>query len=255
MTWASVRALIGKELRQVRRSRGAVVSSALLPILLMLVVPLGQLAGFSAADGPPALSPVGAARASNPASAALLDRFDRPIELYSGLLLPLFVAMTGVVVPSVATAYAVVAERERRSLDLLMALPVSVAEVLVAKVLGVFVVALGVVLPLFAIQSIALLSLGATDAVRVLALLLVLLGSFTCSVGVTFVVTILARDYRTANNLSGLQIGPVVLLTPLVLLLIPGLLGFLALAALLAAIGLTALLIAWRWITFERYLA
>ena len=252
MSGAAVRALVAKELLQVRRSRGALISSTLLPILLMLVVPLGQLAGFTAASGQSDLS---SAAASNPANAALLDRFDRPIELFTGLLLPLFVAMTGVVVPSVATAYAVVAERERRSIDLLMALPVSVTEVLVAKVLTVFVLALGVTLPLFAIQSAALLFAGVTDAPRVVALLLVLLGAFTCSVGVTFVITILARDYRTANNLSGLQVGPVVLLTPLLLLLLPGLLGFVVLSAVLAAVGLLALFIAWRWITFERYLA
>ncbi|HET7770132.1 MAG TPA: ABC transporter permease subunit [Chloroflexota bacterium] len=252
MSWAAVRALVGKELRQLRRSRGAVVSSALLPILLMIIVPLGQLAGFSAAGDASGLS---TANASNPANAAILARFERPIGLFTDLLLPLFVAMTGVVVPSVATAYAVVAERERRSIDLLMALPVSVTEVLVAKVLTVFLLALGVTLPLFVIQSTALLIAGVTDVGRVLALLLVLLGSFTCSVGVTFVITILARDYRTANNLSGLQIGPVVLMTPLLLLLLPGPPGFVLLAALLAALGLVALFIAWRWITFERYLA
>src|SRR5687768_428811 len=219
MSWAAVRALLGKELRQVRRSRGAVVSSALLPTLLMLVVPLGQMAGFSAAGGQSGVLPNAT---SNPANALLLQRFDRPIELFTGVLLPLFVAMTGVVVPSVATAYAIVAERERRSIDLLMALPVSVTEVLVAKVLSVFLVALGVVLPLFVIQSAVLLGAGVTDAARVFALLLVLLGAFTCSVGVTFVITIVARDYRTANNLSGLQIGPAVLLTPLLLFLVPG---------------------------------
>jgi ABC-2 type transport system permease protein len=126
---------------------------------------------------------------------------------------------------------------------------------LVAKVLSVFLVALGVVLPLFVIQAVTLLTLGVVDVGRIASLLLVLLGAFTCSVGVTFVITILARDYRTANNLSGMQIGPVVLLTPLVLLLLPGPIGFVTLAASLAVIGLVALFIAWRWITFERYLA
>src|SRR5688572_7889107 len=100
MSWPAVRALVGKELRQVRRSRGAVISSALLPTLLMLIVPLGQMAGFSAAGGSADLS---AAGASNPANAAILARFERPIGLFTDLLLPLFVAMTGVVVPSVAT--------------------------------------------------------------------------------------------------------------------------------------------------------
>ena len=248
MSWPAVRALVRKELRQVRRSRGAVVSSALLPILLMLLAPLGQLTAFAASEQT-ALPP------GNAANDALMARFARPIELFTGVVLPLFVAMTGVVVPSVATAYAVVAERERRSIDLLMALPVTVTEVLVAKVLTVFLVALGVVLPLFAIQSTALLLMGFGDVWQVAARLLVLLGAFTCSVGVTFVITILARDYRTANNLSGLQIGPVVLLTPLVLLLLPGPAGLVALSAVLASIGLLALFVAWRWITFERYLA
>ena len=252
MSWSAVRALMRKELRQTRRSRGAVASSALLPILLMLLVPLGQLAAFSSIATETAPIPGSPGSAVN---AALLARFARPVDVYTGVLLPLFVAMTGVVVPSVATAYAVVAERERRSLDLLMALPVSVAEVLVAKVLTIFLVSSGVVLPLFAIQSTALLVAGVSDVWGVAARLLVLLGSFTCSVGVTFVITIVARDYRTANNLSGLQIGPVVLLTPLLLLLIPGFAGMAALAAVLGAIGVLALLIAWRWITFERYLA
>ena len=249
MSWSAVRALLGKELLQMRRSRGALISSTLLPILLMVVIPLGQLAAFSSTSSQAAMA------TGNATNTALLARFARPVEAFTGLILPLLIAMTGVVVPSVATAYAVVAERERRSLDLLMALPVSVTEVLVAKVLSVFLVALGVVLPLFVIQAAALLTLGAADVGRIAALLLVLLGAFTCSVGVTFVITILARDYRTANNLSGLQIGPVVLLAPLLLLLLPGPLGFVTLAASLAAIGLVALFIAWRWITFERYLA
>ena len=251
MSGAAVRVLLGKELRQVSRSRGALLSSTLLPILLMLVVPMAQLAAFSASSGQEALT----AGSRSAANAALLARFERPMAMYTGLMLPLFVAMTGVVVPSVATAYAVVAERERRSLDLLMALPVTVTEVLVAKVLSIFLVALAVVLPLFAIQSAVLLTVGVMGPAEVAALLSVLLGAFACSVGVTFVITILSRDYRTANNLSGIQIGPVVLVTPLVLLLLPGPLGFLTLSAVLTAIGALALLIAWRWITFERYLA
>ena len=68
-------------------------------------VPMAQLAAFSSSSGQEALT----AGSRNAANAALLARFDRPMAMYTGLMLPLFVAMTGVVVPSVATAYAVVA--------------------------------------------------------------------------------------------------------------------------------------------------
>ncbi|HEU5315243.1 MAG TPA: ABC transporter permease subunit [Chloroflexota bacterium] len=251
LTGGAVRALLGKELLQLRRSRGALISSTLLPLLMMLGVPLMQVAAFRSMT-PEQLA---AGATANPANAALLARFERPMDLFTGVLLPLFVAMTGVLVPAVATAYAVVAERERRSLDLLMALPVSVADVLVAKVLSVFVMAVGVVAPLFAIQSAVLLALGVTTLANVFWLLVVLAGAFCCSIGVTFVITIVARDYRTANNLSGLQVGPVVILAPLCLLALRGWVGFALLALIFASIGLIALVIAWRWITFERYLA
>jgi len=243
-----IRSLLWKELRQLRRSRGALASATLLPIVMLLVMPFVQLAAFRSIDA-------SQLAASNPANQAILARFDRPIDLYTTVILPLFVALTGVIVPAVATAYAVVTERERRSLDLIMALPVSVADVLVTKVLSVMVVALAVVLPLFAINMGVMLGLGVLDLLGAFLLLLVLFGAFTCSIGVTFVVTIVARDFRTANNLSGLQMLPVMALTPALLLTLPTVPGFLALASALAAVGLFALFVAWRWITFERYLA
>ena len=248
---AAVGALLRKELRQLRRSRGALISSTLLPALLMLIVPLAQAFAFQSMT-PEQLA---LSASTNPANAALLARFERPAELFTSVLLPMFVAMTGVLVPAVATAYAIVAERERRSLDLLMALPVSVADVLVAKVLSVFAMAVGIVVPLYVAQTAVLLALGVTTVSSALWLLIVLAGAFCCSIGVTFVITIVARDYRTANNLSGLQVGPVVILAPLCLIALRGWLGFAVLAAVLASIGVVAFVIAWRWITFERYLA
>lgn len=243
-----VRSLLWKELRQLRRSRGALASTTLLPIFMLLVVPFMQLAAFRSMD-------TAQIAAANPTNQAMLARFERPIDLYTTLILPLFVALTGVIVPAVATSYAVVTERERRSLDLLMALPVAVADVLVAKVVSVMVVAFAVVLPLFTINMGVMLALGVLEPLRVILHLMVLLGAFTCSIGVNFVVTIVARDFRTANNLSGLQVLPAVALTPALLLTLPTVLGFLALASALAAVGLVALFIAWRWISFERYLA
>lgn len=241
----AVRTLLWKELRQMRRSRRAIFSTVILPFMLLVVVPLGQAAAFRSA--PPQ------AMAGLPD--VLVERFGRPLELFTGLLLPLFVTMAGVLVPTVAASYTIIAEREQRSLDLLMALPVAVADVLVAKVAAVLLLSAGVVLPLFAVQSAALLARGVVAPGYAAVLLVVLLAALICSSGITFIVTLVARDFRTANNISGLQFAPVLGMTVAVLVVAPDPVRFPLLAALLAAAGLVALAAARRWLTFERYLA
>jgi ABC-type transport system involved in multi-copper enzyme maturation permease subunit len=243
-----VSALLWKELRQIRRNRAAVTSSLLMPLLLLLIVPLGQLAAFRTA-------PERAFGGVSGANAFLLAHFGGPRDLFTFLLLPLFVALAGTLVPLVAASYTVVAERERRSLDLLMALPVTVRDILAAKVLAVLIVTSGVVLPLFAINAGTMLAQGMIPPVHAVLLALVLLGALVCSSGISFVVTLLARDFRAANNLNGILTGPLMLSIMATLLLIPGYTRLVVVAAGLAAIGLLSLVVAARWITFERYLS
>lgn len=246
---ARVSALLWKELRQIRRNRAAVTSSLLMPLLLLLVVPLGQLTAFRAA-------PVRAFGAGgSAANAFLLERFGGPRDLFTFLLLPLFVALAGLLVPLVAASYTVVAERERRSLDLLMALPVTVRDILAAKVLAVLIVTGVVVLPLFALNAGTMLTQRVIPPIHAALLALVLFGALVCSSGVAFVVTLVARDFRAANNLNGILTGPLLLGIAATLGLIPGYARLVAVALGLAAIGVLALLAAARWITFERYLS
>ena len=54
--------------------------------------------------------------------------------------LALLFVLGGLLLPTLTTTYAIIAERERRSLELLISLPVSVAEVLAAKILAVLIV-------------------------------------------------------------------------------------------------------------------
>ena len=48
----------------------------------------------------------------------------------------MMVAIGGLIVPSVAASYTVIAERERRTIELLVALPVSVGDILVEMITG-----------------------------------------------------------------------------------------------------------------------
>jgi ABC-type Na+ efflux pump permease subunit len=149
----------------------------------------------------------------------------------------------------------VVAERERRSLDLLIALPVTVRDILAAKVLAVLIVTGAVVLPLFAVNAAMMLAQGVIPPVHAALLALVLLGALVGSSGVAFVITLVARDFRAANNLSGILTGPLLLAIAATLGLIPGYTRLVVVAAGLAVLGALCLVAAARWITFERYLS
>lgn len=242
---ATVRALLWKELRQIRRSRTALPTATVLPVLLLVVVPLGQLAALRAETD---------SSTGSMGTAGLGARFSDPLELFIQVLLPLFVTLAGLLVVPVTATYTIVAERERRSLDLLMALPATVEDILAAKLLAVLAVGSCLTVPLFAVDAAVLLTLGILPAGHAALLLGVLLAALACSVGLTFVVTLLSRDFRTANNVSALQTMPVLLAALAVLLALPGAAGLVAVTALLLAAGTLAALAARRWITFERYL-
>ncbi len=239
--------LLRKELRQLRRSRGALLSATLLPILLMLLVPMGQLFALQA-------DPTGQSmRTQGPLPPGLTDMTE-PSDLFLYVMFPLFVTLGGLVVPSVSATYTVVSEREKRSIELLMAMPVSIAEVLAAKLLAMLIVAMAVVLPLFAIDMGALFVLGYATPGYALVMLALLLAALTCAVGVALLLALLARDFRTANNLNGALLGPLIVAMMGVMFGVPGVLRFPALIAVLLAVGFGAVYVGLRWLTFERYL-
>jgi ABC-2 type transport system permease protein len=245
-----VRILLGKELRQVRRSRGALASATLLPLFLMTVMPLGQLFIARSAAAPPQSKPSGAF-----APPGLADVGNDQTKLLVSVMLPLFIVMGGLIVPSISATYTVVAEREKRTLDLLMALPVSVANILVAKLLAMLVLAGIVVLPLFWIDVAVLVAMGLISAVDILLLLVMLLAAIGCSVGVALLLALLAGDFRTANNLNGAFLGPLIVVVVAIFFLLTSPLRDVLLTVVLVGVGLLAVLAGLRWLTFERYLA
>jgi ABC-2 type transport system permease protein len=231
--------LLRKELLQVRRSRGALLSGILLPLLLMVVMPGFQLASLRSV------------RDAGPLPADLAD----PQQLFTGFLLPLVVALSGLIVPSVAATYTVVAEHERGTLELLVALPVRAGEVLLAKMLAMLILAVGVAVPLFAIDAVAVVLLGLGDASYLIQLLAVLVAALVCSVCEALVLALLARDLRTTNNLNGALITPLTVIMVAILLGAPPAVRLAALAAFLLLLALVAYLCAARWLTFERYVS
>jgi ABC-2 type transport system permease protein len=245
------RVLLRKELRQYLRSRTAVMTGLLLPALIMVVAPLAQLGASTAGQT--------AARAAQrsatlPPGVPGLHGMDQLETLFLYFTFPLFFVLGGLMTPSLAAAHTVISERERRSLELLVALPVSVRDILAAKTAANVLVAVATLLPLFAVDAFAVLALTHVGPLYVMAALLLLLSSLAASVGISLLLALVARDFRTANNLNGAFVLPAMLMTGLCVTLIPGLWRFVVLSGLMLVLGGVAYLIARRWLTFERYL-
>lgn len=244
-----VRILFGKEWRQLLRSRGAMVTALLLPLLLLVIIPGLQLLGLSAGPTPNLNLPPGV-----PLPRGLRALAADPQAMMRAMLVP-FIALGGLIVPSVTASYILISERESRTLELLVALPVRVGQILLAKLLALLALASLVTVVLFSLDAVLILALRVGSPGYVLGLLAVLLTSLTFSTTTALLVSLLARDYRTANNLNGLLIGPTILLCFFVMLAVPGPLATsLLLAALFTVGSAVATFVALKVITFERLL-
>jgi ABC-type Na+ efflux pump permease subunit len=245
--------LVWKEVRQLPRKRGAALSAVFFPLLLLFVLPVGQMLGIS--HLPPDALAANRLPAGTPLPAVMEQVNRDPAAAFRLLSMPLVALLGGLVVPSVMATHTIVIERERRTLELLVALPVRAGDILLAKMLAMLVLAVGVAVPLFAIDAAAIAWLGLADLGYLLGLLLVLLAALGCSVCESLVLALLARDLRTTNNLNGALLTPVTVAIVAILLSAPPGLRLPALAALLLALAALAFLCAARWLTFERYLS
>lgn len=244
-----VRILFGKEWRQLLHSRGAMLSALLLPLLLLVIVPGLQMLGMRVGNTQALNLPPGV-----PLPRGLREMVGDPMAMMRAFLVP-FMALGGLIVPSVTASYILITERESRTLELLVALPVRVGQILLAKLLALLTLASLVTVVLFSIDAVLILALEVGSVGYVLGLLAVLLTSLTFSATTALLVSLLARDFRTANNINGLLIGPVILLCFTVTLGVPGpLLTSLLLATLFALGSVVATYVAMKVITFERLL-
>ncbi|MFY0528252.1 ABC transporter permease subunit [Archangium gephyra] len=244
-----VRILFRKEWRQLVRSRGAMLTALLLPILLLVVIPGLQMLGMKMGATKPVNLPPGVELPRG-----LREMAEDPVAMMRAMLVP-FIALGGLIVPSVTASYILITERESRTLELLVALPVRVGQILLAKLLALLVLASSVTLVLFSVDAVLILGLGIGSPGFVLALLAVLLSSLTFSTTTALLVSLLARDFRTANNINGLLIGPTILVCFFVTLAVPGpFLSSLLLAVLFAIGSVVATFVSMKVVTFERLL-
>jgi ABC-type Na+ efflux pump permease subunit len=243
--------LCRKEALQLVRSRSPLATATLLPALLLLFAPLGQMAALVNTEQkgwvmvlPPTFR----------APPGLLGLERDPAVLVRFLLASL-VAMGGLVVPAVASSYTMVSERESRTLELLASLPVSIRDVLASKLLVILGFSATVTSLMLSLDVAVLWRLRMASVPFGLSLYVLLASALLYSTASALLISLLARDFRTANQLGGALLGPTTVVAVFVLAYGPvGAGSVLALAGIFLAAAALALFVALRVVTFERLL-
>lgn len=246
MRSGAIASLLWKETRQIGRNRSALLTATFLPFIILFVAPIQLLLQFKLVG----MRGTDPATSGFPGFADLSD----PMQVLVQFIYPMLFVLGGLLLPGLTTTYAIVAERERRSLELLVSLPVSVGEILAAKLLAVLVVTALVGLPYLAVVITLLLTLGVADAAAVPALLAPFAAAVICSTAISLLLTLLARDFRTANNLNGAFFVPILIVTLVTMSLVSGAARTYVLSLVLLVIAAAAAAVALRWVSFERYL-
>jgi predicted permease len=167
--------------------------------------------------------------------------------------MPLFVALGGLVVPPYCTTLSSVSGSA--GIELLVALPVSLRQILWSKLLAVLALTSATTIPFFVLQQSIALSRGWLTFSYVAALFVLLLAAEAYSASSALVVALMARDYRTANNISGALLGPlIVLILTFLSLTQPGEERLFVLSFGLIVLAAASLFLAVRVISLERFL-
>ena len=139
--WNAIRLIIGKDLRAVRRSKAIVLPMIIVPAVLLILLPVA--AG--------AVRPLGPHRARCRARSARrcctgmaepivsLPEREQIVVLVLGYLLSPLLLVIPLMVSAVLAADAFAGEKERRTLEGLLLLPISDRDLFLAKVLSAYV--------------------------------------------------------------------------------------------------------------------
>ncbi len=191
------------------------VGMTLFPPLVILGA--GILAVYAAALYPPSEQDVRALYASAPAAAGL-DPKDAVQGFIATYFLILFMLIP-TVVPLTIAIYSVIGEKSARTLEPLLATPVGVGELLLAKSVASTIPAVLVTWIAYLVYLLAVVSLGSPAAVRavtaprwVLAVIVMVPLLTALSVNLGILISTRVNDVRVAQQIGGLVVVPVVAL-------------------------------------------
>lgn len=220
MNWPAIRAVITRDVRAISRSKAVVLPMLLVPTLLLVVLPLaiGLLARYR--SGPDLADFLDSMPSQLAEQLGSRPNNERLVLLVNGYLLaPLFLIVP-LMVSAVLAADAFAGEKERRTLEALLHLPISDRELFVAKLLTAFVPAMVVSWGGFLAFAIVANSVAWPVMHRVFVptqlwavmIIWVAPAVATLGLGVMVRVSARARTSQEANQLGGAVILPLIVL-------------------------------------------
>ncbi len=217
---AAVRALLRRDLVAVRRSKAVVIPMLIVPVLLLVVLPLLIGLGARGAPAPDLTRFLDSLPGDLAAPIAGLPSHEQLVVLVLGYLLaPLFLIVP-LMVSSVLAADAFAGEKERRTMETLLHLPVRDRDLFLAKLLGAFLPAvaiswLGFLAFAVVANTVAWPVLGRIFVPTPMWLVMILwVGPAVAALGLGVMVRVSARARTTqeANQLGGAVVLPLIFL-------------------------------------------
>jgi ABC-2 type transport system permease protein len=244
-----VQLLFWKEVRQLTRNTAAMLSSLFMPAVLIVLAPI--LALLASRTEPYRTLRV-------PQLTSTLPGFDLVHDgegYFLYVTLPFLFVIAALLTPILAGVHTLIVERERRSLELLMALPVMVSDILAAKLAAILATAVATIVPMFLVDAVVIVSLTGAGMAYVAGTLFLIVTTLVAAMSASLLMALMARDLRSATSLGGTLSVPPLLLTGLCVVFVPGLGRFAVLGLLMLALGCGTLYSGLRWLTSERYVA
>ncbi|MEZ5142641.1 MAG: ABC transporter permease subunit [Acidimicrobiales bacterium] len=148
--WVAIRTVMAKDLTAVKRSKAIMIPMIAVPLVLLIFLPLGIGLFARSAPSEQVASSIDRLRDIGPFATELFDPIltlperERLIVLILGYLLSPMLLVIPLMVSAVLAADAFAGEKERRTLEGLLHLPVADRDLFVAKVLGAFLPAIAI---------------------------------------------------------------------------------------------------------------
>ncbi|MFO7696233.1 MAG: ABC transporter permease subunit [Anaerolineae bacterium] len=219
--WRGVRAIVEKDLYQVRQNTMIWLPMVILPVILQIVLPvfmilLPQFAGDAEMeDIEPLLRMLPAAL--NPSSPTTSPEALWVIVSSSYLFAPFFLIVP-IMVSSILAADSLVGEKERKTLEGLLYTPLTDAELYVAKALVAILPALTLTLVSFLVYTIVVNAAGYSTVGRIFFPTLIWWplvfwlapAVSVAGLGVTVLISSKAKSFMQAQQTSGILVLPIV---------------------------------------------
>jgi ABC-2 type transport system permease protein len=248
--WAAIRTIVGKDLTAVRRSKAITLPMIIVPVVLLVALPLALGAVAKSVDPGAALdSPVVSGLLTGVVGLPQAERL--PVLVLCYLLSPLLLVLP-LMVSAVLAADAFAGEKERRTLEGLLHLPISDRDLFAAKFLGAFIPALAITwgggLVYAVVANVSAWSVTGRLIIPFAQWLVMIIwiapAVATFALGLLVLVSSRVRTTQEANQLGGAVILPLILVAagqvaPLLLAPLPVVFGF-GLFVWIVALGLIA---------------